>query len=79
MLSRGQSRFFDCNKLPVLSVTSGAAMLLLLYGMAESVYFVARSADSQQVKVRAAMRVLVLRGTFVVVAGFLVLMSHICP
>src|SRR5690349_10205457 len=46
MLSRDQARFFDCNKLPMLSTISGTVTLLIVYAFGEALYRVASSEQS---------------------------------
>lgn len=77
MLSRGQSRFFDCNKMPMLSVLSGTVTLLLVYAMGEALYRTARSDYGGQIG--NAVKVLVGGGALVGAAGWFTLLTHICP
>ena len=77
LLSRGQFRLFDCNKMPALSVLSGTVTLLLVYAMGEALYRVARS--DYDGRLGQALKVLLGGGVFVGAAGWFTLLTHICP
>jgi hypothetical protein len=79
MLSREQARFFDCNKMPGLSVVTGTVTLLLVYACGEVLYRVAVSELSGGAKLGAAVKITLVGGGAVAVAGFFTMMTHICP
>jgi hypothetical protein len=79
ILSRDQARFFDCNKLPALSVVSGTVTLLLVYACGEVLYRVATSDLARDEKIWAAVKVALVGGAAVAAAGFFTLMTHLCP
>lgn len=79
ILSGKQSRFFDCNKLMGLSVLAGAATLLLVYGVGETLYSVLTSSRSGEEKVKAGAVVLLGGGVLIGFAGFFTMMTHLCP
>jgi len=79
MLSRGQARFFDCNKMPVLSTLSGTVTLLIVYALGEALYRVASSEQSRDAKVGAAVKLTLVGGAATVAAGFFTMMTHLCP
>ena len=77
ILSKSQDRFFDCNKLPLLSYAAGVATLLLLYGTAERVYE-ATTSGAPEAKRSAALTIIV--GCIAIGgAGFFTMLTHICP
>lgn len=79
MLSREQARFFDCNKMPGLSVVSGTVTLLLVYACGEMLYRVAGSDLSREGKLIAAGKIALVGGGVIAVAGFFTMMTHLCP
>ena len=79
LLSNAQFRFFDCNKMPVLSVAGGAVTLLVVYAICEVAYRVARSTRSTRDKLIAGGFVLAGGGGLVALTGFFTLMTHLCP
>ncbi len=79
MLSREQARFFDCNKMPGLSVVSGTVTLLLVYACGEMLYRVAASDLSGEEKLIAALKIAGVGGVVVAVAGFFTMITHMCP
>jgi hypothetical protein len=79
MLSREQARLFDCNKMPGLSVMSGTVTLLLVYACCEVLYRVAISDLSRDGKLVAGVKVALVGGGAVAVAGFFTMMTHLCP
>jgi hypothetical protein len=79
MLSRGQARFFDCNKMPVLSTLSGTVTLLIVYALGEALYRVASSEQPREAKVGAAVKLTLIGGAATVAAGFFTMMTHLCP
>jgi uncharacterized BrkB/YihY/UPF0761 family membrane protein len=78
-LSGAQFRFFDCNKMPALSVASGALTLLLVYAIAEATYRVATSARPTQEKLLTGAVVVLVGAGLMAAAGFFTLVTHICP
>ena len=79
ILSGSQSRFFDCNKLPVLSVAGTIVTLVLLYGVAEKTYDVVASEDSGRAKFAAGIKVILVGTVLVMGVGFFTVMTHLCP
>jgi hypothetical protein len=79
MLSREQARFFDCNKMPGLSVVSGTVTLVLVYACGEMLYRVAVSDLSGGEKLGAAAKIVLVGGAVVAVAGFFTMITHMCP
>lgn len=79
MLSREQARFFDCNKMPVLSVVSGTVTLLIVYACGEFLYRVAVSDLWGGEKLGAAAKIVLVGGVVVAVAGFFTMITHMCP
>lgn len=79
MLSRDQARFFDCNKVPTLSVLSGTVTLLLVYACGEVLYRVATSDLSREEKLLGGVKVVVVSAAAVAAAGFFTLITHMCP
>ena len=79
MLSRDQARFFDCNKLPVLSTIGGTVTLLLVYACGEALVRVAKSDLSRDEKLGAAVKITLLGGAATAIAGFFTVMTHLCP
>jgi hypothetical protein len=79
MLSREQARFFDCNKMPGLSVVSGTVTLLLVYACGEMLYRVAVSDLSGEEKLIAALKIALVGGVVVAAAGFFTFVTHLCP
>ncbi len=79
MLSREHLRFFDCSGMPGLSVTSGTVTLLLVYACVEVLYRVAISDLSRDEKLVAGVKVALVGGAVVAVAGFFTMMTHFCP
>ena len=53
MLSREQTRFFDCNRMPWLSVLSGTMTLFLVYACGEVLYRIAIADASREEKLKA--------------------------
>ena len=79
MLSREQLRFFDCNRMPGLSVASGTVTLLLVYACVEVLYRVAISDLATDEKLVAGVKVALVGGAVVAVAGFFTMITHLCP
>jgi len=79
MLSRGQARFFDCNKLPALSTVGGTVTLLLVYAWGEALYRVAISEQSRDAKLGAAVKITLIGGAATAAVGFFTVMTHLCP
>jgi hypothetical protein len=79
MLSRDQARFFDCNKMPTLSVLSGTVTLLLVYACGEVLYRVAMSDLARDEKLVAGVKVALVGGAAVAAAGWFTMMTHLCP
>ena len=79
MLSRDQARFFDCNKVPTLSVLSGTLTLLLVYACGEVLYRVSTSDLSRDEKLLGGVKVVVVSAAAIAAAGFFTLVTHICP
>lgn len=79
MLSREQARFFDCNKMPTLSVMGGTATLLLVYACCEVLYRIAISDQPRDGKLVAGAKVALVGGAAVALAGFVTMMTHLCP
>lgn len=79
MISREQARFFDCNKLPGLSLLSGTVTLLLVYACGEVLYRVAISDLSGEEKLVAAVKIVLVGGVVVAAAGFFTMITHMCP
>lgn len=77
--SNAQFRFFDCNKMPGLSIVAGTATLLLVYGIGEALYHVAVSDPSERGKVTDGAGILGAGGVLVALSGFFTMMTHLCP
>jgi hypothetical protein len=79
VLSSAQFRFFDCNKMPALSVASGAVTLVLVYATAEATYNVLTSARPARDKVLLGVCAVLGGAGLVAAAGFVLLITHLCP
>lgn len=79
MLSREQARFFDCNKMPLLSVLSGTVTLLLAYAWGEVLLRVASSDLSRDEKLVAATKIALVGGAVIALVGLFTMMTHLCP
>jgi len=77
VLSPSQNRFFDCNKIPLLSYVSGLATLLIIYGTAERAYEAITSGIPEGK--RLAVLTIVVGCIATAGAGFFTMMTHICP
>ena len=77
MLSKAQSRFFPCNKMPILSYVAGVATVLIIYGTAERVYE-AMTSDEPEGK-RTLGATIVVGCIAAAGVGFFTMMTHLCP
>lgn len=74
-----QWRFFDCNKLPVLSVVGAVATVFLAYAVFEVVYRIATSDRPERERFAYGVAISLAGLGLVGVAGFFTMISHMCP
>jgi hypothetical protein len=78
-LSTRQFRYFDCNKMPAVSVIAGAITLFLVYVMAVAFFRILTTPNPTRARLRAAWYVGSIGGALLLTAGMFTMVSHLCP
>ena len=79
IVSNAQFQYFDCNEMRTFSFVGGVCTLMLIFGTGETLYRIATGALPTESRLRASMTVLLVGSGVTAMAGFLTMMSHVCP
>ena len=79
IVSGMQYRYFDCNKLPVLSFGCGVVTVLLLYGTGERLFDTMTSPPVGRNRIAEALLITVIGSLLVAGSGSFAVLTHMCP